>query len=200
VAARVGLDKTDVLDAAARIVDEQGIEALTLSRLAERLGVRSQSLYAHVDGLAGLRRDLELMAFGMLTVQLRRAAMAKAGKDALLALMETSAAFTEEHPGLARLVSWNRHDPTDEVMFDALNMVGEPFQALLSSYGLVGDELAHWYRIMWASLQGFLSLQAAGLLMATVDQGESLHLLMELFADGLERVRTTPAPEERTGS
>jgi hypothetical protein len=55
----VGLDKADVLEMAATIADELGSDELTLSRLAERLGVRSQSLYAHVDGQSGLRRDLK---------------------------------------------------------------------------------------------------------------------------------------------
>jgi hypothetical protein len=53
VAARVGLDKADLLEIAASLVDELGADELTLSRLAERLRVRSQSFSAHVDGQFG---------------------------------------------------------------------------------------------------------------------------------------------------
>src|SRR5919108_4531499 len=55
---RVGLDQATVVEAAARLVDEEGIDQLTLGRLAERLGVRTPSLYNHVAGLPGLKRDL----------------------------------------------------------------------------------------------------------------------------------------------
>jgi AcrR family transcriptional regulator len=38
---RMGLDKASVVEAAAKLVDEEGIDQLTLGRLAERLGVRN---------------------------------------------------------------------------------------------------------------------------------------------------------------
>jgi AcrR family transcriptional regulator len=191
VAARVGLTKSDVLDAAAAIVDEQGTDALTLSRLAERLGVRSQSLYAHVDGLAGLKRDLILYALDLQAVRVRRSVMATSGREALMALMNELVLVNRDHPGLARLTSWSQPDPTDEAMFDALVEVSEPFTILLASYGLSGDDLAHWRRIIWTSLQGFLSLEAADMMTLPADPDQSVHLLMELIADGLDRVRLT---------
>ena len=60
MAHRAGLDRAAVVEAAARLVDEEGVEQLSLGRLAERLGVRSPSLYNHVankdeiiDGIDG---------------------------------------------------------------------------------------------------------------------------------------------------
>ena len=50
----------------------------------------------------------------------------------------------------------------------------------------MGDEVAHWRRILWTSLQGFLSLEKKMTLPA--DHDESMRLLMKLFVDGLERV------------
>lgn len=194
MAARIGLSRDDVLEAAAALVDEEGTEALTLARLAGRLGVRSQSLYAHVDGLAGLKRDLILYALGLQAARVRRSVMAKSGRDALMALMTELVLVNREHPGLARLTSWSQPDPSDVAMFDALVEVSEPFTVLLDSYGLAGDELAHWRRIIWTSLQGFLSLEAADMMKLPADPEESVHLLMELIADGLERV----GADERT--
>ena len=60
VASRKKLDQAGVLDAAARLADEHGYQNLTLAMLASELGIRSQSLYAHVDGLQGLRDGLAL--------------------------------------------------------------------------------------------------------------------------------------------
>ncbi len=187
MAARVGLDKADVLEMAATIADELGADELTLSRLAERLGVRSQSLYAHIDGQSGLRRDLKLYALERQAVHLSRVIMAKSGRDALMALMEELARSHDEHPGLARLMSWSQFDPTDVAMFEALQAAAEPWTILLATYGLAGDDLAHWFRIIWTSLEGFLALRTAGMMMLPADPDESLHLLMEHLADGVER-------------
>ncbi|WP_031470426.1 TetR/AcrR family transcriptional regulator C-terminal domain-containing protein [Sciscionella sediminilitoris] len=47
---RAGLSRTGILDAALRIVDEQGLPALTMRRLATALGVEAMTLYHHVPG------------------------------------------------------------------------------------------------------------------------------------------------------
>ena len=59
--ARAGLDSAAVVRAAADLADAKGIDALTLGEVAARLGVRTPSLYNHIAGLDGLRRDLALL-------------------------------------------------------------------------------------------------------------------------------------------
>lgn len=44
------LNRNRVLDAAVGLADESGVEALTMRRLGERLGVEAMSLYKHVAG------------------------------------------------------------------------------------------------------------------------------------------------------
>lgn len=46
---RVPLSRERVLHAAVDVADEEGIEALTMRRLAEKLGVEAMSLYYHVE-------------------------------------------------------------------------------------------------------------------------------------------------------
>ena len=57
MARRRGLDRDDVIAAAIRIVDTDGLDALSLKGVADALGVQSPSLYSHVDGLNGLLDD-----------------------------------------------------------------------------------------------------------------------------------------------
>ncbi len=58
---RQGLNRRKVLEAALRVVDEEGLGELTMRRLAQVLGVEAPSLYKHItakddilDGIAGL--------------------------------------------------------------------------------------------------------------------------------------------------
>ena len=55
---RRGLSRAAVVETAARLADRDGYDALTLGAVAADAGVRPPSLYNHVDGLAGLRREL----------------------------------------------------------------------------------------------------------------------------------------------
>ena len=83
---RAGLDTSVVVQAAADLVNAEGLEALSISRLAEKLGVQAPSLYNHVRGLPGLRRELALMGHRILAERLAEAAVGRSGEDALLAV------------------------------------------------------------------------------------------------------------------
>lgn len=58
VPARVPLDRDRILAAALRLMDERGLDALTMRRLAAELGVEAMSLYYHVPGKAVLLEGL----------------------------------------------------------------------------------------------------------------------------------------------
>ena len=65
---RVRLTRERVIATALRLLDSEGIEALSMRRLARELGVEAMSLYSHVDSkqtlLAGVL-DLALEGFSM---------------------------------------------------------------------------------------------------------------------------------------
>src|SRR3990170_1902880 len=97
---RAGLTPDAVIDAASAIADADGLAAVTLARLADQLGVRSPSLYKHVDGLDGVRRALAVRGLAEASARIARAAVGKAQDDALLALAHAYWQFAREHPGL----------------------------------------------------------------------------------------------------
>ena len=97
---RPGLDEAAVLRAAAKIVDHEGGEALTLARLASDLDVRTPSLYNHITSLEGVRGGLATMGARELRDRLARAVIGKSGEEAVFALAEAYRRFAQEHPGL----------------------------------------------------------------------------------------------------
>ena len=119
MATQVGLDHAAVIDAATALADEQGVEALTLAALATRLGIRSQSLYADVDGLDGLLRDLALHSVRLLGDELRSSVIGRVGRDALAAIAEAYWDFAARHPGLYAATI---RDPGDDHELDAANL------------------------------------------------------------------------------
>src|SRR5215204_6317951 len=93
---KAGLDHAAVVQAAAALADTAGIGQLTLADLAARLGVRTPSLYNHVAGLPGLRRDLALLGTRELCARLSRATIGKSGDAAVRALCQAYRAFVNE--------------------------------------------------------------------------------------------------------
>ncbi|MFA5885011.1 MAG: TetR-like C-terminal domain-containing protein [Acidimicrobiia bacterium] len=187
---QIGLDQTAVVDAAAALADDHGFRNVTLAMLASQLGMRSQSLYAHVEGIDGLRRQVALRGLALLGDDLREAVMARAGADALRAVADTYATFADAHPGLYEASLRAPGDDTE--MAEAQERTMEPLAAVLRSYGVDGDELIHRYRVIWASIHGFVTLRQAGLMSRPVDVDESFARLVAMLCDDLA-LRQAPA-------
>jgi len=183
----VGLDHAQVIDEAAALADEAGADGVTLAALAARLGVRSQSLYAHVDGLDGLRRDLAVLGQQLLAERLGRAVMGRAGEDALRALCHAYAAFAAERPGL--YASSLRAPDDDAELLRTSAAATEPWGAVLASFGLSKTEIVHFHRTLWAALHGFVTLREQGLMTRSASPDRSFTLLVDVFADELDRRR-----------
>ena len=65
---RPRLDRARVVEAARDLLDEQGIEAFSMSRLGERLGVTAMALYRHVAD----RADLEAAVVDLVLLDLEQ--------------------------------------------------------------------------------------------------------------------------------
>jgi AcrR family transcriptional regulator len=88
-----------VIAEAERLADEVGLEQMTLTALAERLGVRQPSLYKHIASLDGLRRGIALAAKTELAATLARAAVGQARGDAIHSMSKAYRAWARRHPG-----------------------------------------------------------------------------------------------------
>jgi AcrR family transcriptional regulator len=177
---RVGLDREAVVTAAAELADREGVEGLTLTRLAAILGVRTPSLYAHVGGLDDLRRAVAATGADGLAAALAEAATGRAGGDALHALARAYRSWALEHRG--RYAELQRaRDRDDE---SAGRLVGVVL-AVLRGYGLEGDDAIHAARTVRAALHGFVSLEAEGGFGMPLDLDESFDRLVTALDRGL---------------
>lgn len=186
---RAGLDQQAVIAAAADLADEEGIEAVSLARLAARFGVRPPSLYNHVTGLEGVRRDLALRGLRELSRRLGRAAAGKAADDAVMAVAVAYRAFAGEHPGLYA-ASLRAPSPEDAELAAAGQEVVEIVLAVLAGFGLRDDDALHATRGLRSVVHGFVSLEAAGGFGLPLDLDESYRRLVQIFIAGLRSRRT----------
>lgn len=158
---KAGLTTQSVVDAAVVLADEDGLDRLTLSRLAGELRVKPPSLYEHVAGLDGLQQALRLRGLTTMTSLYRRATTGKSRDDAVRALADAFRGFAREHPALYEAtVRGVGRDPPD--VRDAAGEVLEVLFAVLSGYGIREEESVHAVRYLRSVLHGFTSLEASG--------------------------------------
>jgi AcrR family transcriptional regulator len=183
---RQGLDRERVVRAAAALADADGIEAVTLARIAAELGVRSPSLYNHVDGLEGVRRGIALLALRELGAALREAATGRAGDDALVAIAEAYRAYARDHPGRYPLTQYLPR-PKDPEVDAAATAVVQVVLDGLRAYDLADEDAIHAARAFRAAVHGFVSLETGGGFGIPVDVDESFRRLVTTLATGLAR-------------
>jgi AcrR family transcriptional regulator len=180
VAAPVGLDREQVLAAAEVLLAERGrVTAVSLGDVAKRLHVRTQSLYAHVDGLDGLRRELALRAQAAMAAHLESAPATVEG------IVRAYFDFAAAHPG--RYDATLRPPGDDEAMGRATAAVTAPLNRVLAAYGLDRMAAVHWYRVVFAGVHGLIVLHRDGLLTLPGDPEDSLGRMIRAVVHELER-------------
>jgi AcrR family transcriptional regulator len=182
--ARAGLSTAAVVGAAADIADREGLAGLTLAAIASAVGVRTPSLYNHVQGLDDVRRRLALRGIQELADVLRDAAVGRAGDDALVSMAHAYRAYAQRHPG--RYAAAQRApDASDAELAAAAGGAVGVLLAILRGYGLEGDEAIHAARAVRSALHGFVSLEAAGGFGLPVELDASFERMVGALARGL---------------
>ena len=175
---RAGLDPQMVIQAAAEIVDREGMEALTLAALATHFKVAVPSLYNHIGGMPGLQHQLALLGRRQLTQQLGRAVMGKAGDDAIMAMADAYRTYVKAHPGLYAC-TLRVAEESDVESRAAEDEAVEISLKVLAHYDLQGEMGIHMVRGFRSLVHGFASLEVAGGFGIPLSLDQSFRLLIE---------------------
>ena len=179
---RAGLDAEAVVAAAAALADADGLHQLTLARLAAALGIRTPSLYAHVDGLGDLRARLGARGARELAAdppdRRRRAGPRRRAARGRPGLPE----YAHAHPGT--YAAMQIASDSEEFQAAGAEVVGL-IVAVLRGYGLEGDPAIHAVRAIRSALHGFVSLEREGGFGLPVNVDDSYDNLVTMLDAGL---------------
>ena len=134
---------------------------LTLTGLAQRVGVRQPSLYKHIDNLDGLHRSISLRAKLALADALGRAAVGRSRDDAIVSMSQAYRAWAIQHPG--RYAAAQRAPVPGDTDDEAASMAAvQVLTDVLAGYDLRGDDAIDAIRAIRSALHGFIALEAGG--------------------------------------
>jgi AcrR family transcriptional regulator len=158
-ARRDPLTRERILRAAVRVMDADGLEAVTMRRLGRELGVEAMSLYNHVPGKDAVRS-------GILDTIMREFELPSGDGDWLQRLRLLGQAFRRlllAHPNALPLFAEHHHPGPDtfrpvEMALEALRGGGLSLQAATSAY-----------RTLVGYVMGYATLEIVGLMAKTSD-------------------------------
>ena len=185
---RAGLSGGEVVAAAAGLADEIGYAGLTMGLLAERLGVRTPSLYKHVGGLEDLQHQVATLAMTEVGDVIRDAVQGLAGADALAALLHAVRGYVTRHPGRYMATAGGGGAVLcgpDDPLLAASARVLATIAAVLRGYGIGEDEMDHAIRTIRCTIHGFAMLEASGGFQWSNDPDESFEWMIRFIDRGL---------------
>jgi AcrR family transcriptional regulator len=139
-----------IVTAARELLEREGPEALTMRRLAERLGIRAPSLYKHLPDKTAV--EAAVIATGLEDLAAVLEAAVTGAAEPLMALAVAYRGFALGHPHLYRLMT-DRPLPREQLP------AGVEQRAAAPVLGAVGDP--DRARAVWAFAHGMVALELA---------------------------------------
>lgn len=157
---RQSLSPAVVIANAADLADEAGLDAVSLSAVARRLGVQTPSLYSHVRDLAALRDGITALAFVDIAERISHEVAGRSGHAALYGLATAYRLFATESPG--RWQALQRRAGVAVVESGAATALVALNDAVLRDYALSSEYRVHATRLIGSTINGFLALERVG--------------------------------------
>ena len=138
-----------IVAAARELLEQDGLEGLSMRRVAERVGIRAPSLYKHLPDKRAL--EAALISDGLAEWADLAERAAGENDDALDAVGQTYRSFAQKHPHLYRLMT-ERALPRETL---ATGVEARAAQVMIDAAG--GD--ANLARALWAFAHGMTILE-----------------------------------------
>jgi AcrR family transcriptional regulator len=193
---KAGLTPAAITEAGAALVDEIGFAQLSMGLTAERLGVKTPSLYKHVTSQAELAHRIAILAMTQCADAIRDATQGRAGRDALVAGAQAMRTFVKEHPGRYAAANAARPIGPDDPLIPASNRVVASWAAMLRGYQIDPGQEIHAVRMLRTVLHGYASLEVAGGFQFSTDVDDSFTWMITFIDHGLQAT-TAPQHEQR---
>jgi AcrR family transcriptional regulator len=184
------LSRDGIVDGALTFLDREGWDSLTINALATQLGTKGPSLYNHVDSLEDLRRAVRIRVIDDIIMMLNRVGEGRFRDDAVLVMAGAYRSYAHHHPGRYSAFTRMPLGGDDPEYTAATRNAAAPVIAVLSSYGLDGEDAFFAALEFWSALHGFVLLEMTGV-MDDIDTDALFTDMVLRLATGLDR-RTAP--------
>jgi len=157
---KAGLTRLRVISEARQLAEIIGLDQLTMSALADHLGVTTPSLYKHIGSIVELHRAISRIAGQELGNEIDRASRGRSGSLAFFAISHASRNWAIRYPNRYR-ASQVRPAPGDAQHHAIVGAITRTFATAIDSSSVM-DTTTKLDRVRGtrAALHGFITLEA----------------------------------------
>ena len=182
-----GVTEESIIEAAARIVNEQGEDALSLKGLAQDLGIKAPSLYNHVASLENVKERLMLYGWSHLEERMVRATMGVTGYEAMRRLSWAFYDYVEVNRGVfGIMMRYNKY--SNEETVHSTERLLQQIQILMDSVGIGREDCVHVVRLLRSFLEGFFLITNNQELQQDNSIRESFEFSLSVLVEGFRAI------------
>lgn len=185
--ARAGLDKNIVVEKAAQLANQIGLDNIQLKTLAEHLNIQPPSLYNHIKGLDDLRHELMLYGWRNMEERMMEAADGISGYTAWEAICRAFYTYATENPGVFSAMLWYNKYRDDEAQRVTERLFSTMFQ-ITATLGISEENCNHLIRTFRAFLEGFCLLVNNHSFGHSLPVEDSFNLSLQVLIAGMKEL------------
>ena len=185
---RTGLSKEEIIEKAAELANEKGLQYLTVTTLSDYLGIKKPSLYNHVKTIDDVHRKLMIYGWKKVSEEVVAGIDSDDPKENIANFGRAFHKFALENPGIFEAMLWyNKY--LDESLLEATEGLYSFFFRQTDSMGIERDVANHLLRTYRAFLEGFVMLQIHNSFGNPISIDESLEISMNVLIAGMDQYR-----------
>ncbi|MBU3182958.1 TetR/AcrR family transcriptional regulator [Clostridium psychrophilum] len=174
------LTKEKIIQASVLLADEIGINQLTFQKIAEKLGIKYQSLYNHFANIDDLKIKMTVYLLNNLKLELMQRLIGKSGEFAIREFAYAYRDFALKNK-TAYGVYISVPSTQDEAVKHLADKIGIIIRKILSYYIKDENLTIHKSRELRSLLHGFVSLSAHGYFQNPVNLEKSFQIMIDDF-------------------
>ena len=180
------VDINDIITCAIDILDNQGLDYVTLKEISSRLSIQSPSLYNHVKGLDDILVKVANKSFENLYDSLVNSVIGLDKKKAFYELSNQYRKFYMLHKGQYVLIQqvklWNKDKTVSDESDNFLHLLKQ----ILKQFNLSERDTTHFIRAWRSYMHGFLLLETNGSFALNEDVDTSFNYGLDILKYRLE--------------
>ena len=169
----------------ANIANEIGFDKLSLKLIAQRLNIKSPSLYNHVSSLDDVKQKIMIYGWKKLQDEIIYSATGVTGYDALKNMCYAFYNFATNNKGVFTAMLWyNKYE--SEVLYDATKKLFDMIFKIMKPLNITDSNINHIIRTLRGFLEGFSLLVNNNAFGSTISVKESFDLSLDVIINGIK--------------
>ena len=180
----MSVTKESVIQAASEIADADGLGSVSLKAVAERLGIRTPSLYNHIESLDDLLRAAAHAGMRSMNERMAQSAVGASGEAALKSVGSAYFGYVVSHPGIYEIIQWANWHGNDETvaLFEAyLDLVSR----IAASFNLKPKKKDAVTNLVMSVLHGYSTLNVGAALAHPKKAATGLTEVLDIALSGI---------------